>query len=255
MLLWAGVATAQTAYSNDFQTTTAGFSSSVGVSLMHTGVDCTSIRICIGGQGSVLGNGASEPFTNDAVLLSLSDLPQHTDITLSFYLLILHTWDGNDPGNGPDQFKITGPNGEVLLHSTFANIIGFPQSYPGNYPTGSYPTYTGAVEVGTLGTHWIPGWEEFMSSVYEVSLTISHTGSTANFTFEGLGLGYQIEDGTKVGYWPDEGWSLDNVVVMVENQATTVPEPGTYLLVAIGLFGIYAFRRTAVACKYAQQQV
>ena len=93
-------------------------------------------------------------FGNDVVQLSLSDLPSHSNVTVSFDLFVIGSWDGN--GNyccGPDVWKLSINDGPVLLHTTFSNTggEGNRQAYPDMYPGGDHPARSGATENFTLG--------------------------------------------------------------------------------------------------------
>src|SRR5262249_29792228 len=98
-------------------------------------------------------------FDNGTVSLTLNNLPQHLALTVSFDLFIIRSWDGNDPGFGPDVWQFGIGGGPTLLTTTFTNI-DFPvggapdgrrQAYPGMFPGGDFPARTGAVENNTLG--------------------------------------------------------------------------------------------------------
>lgn len=164
-------------------------------------------------------------FSNDTVCLSLDNLPAHTQVTVSFDLFIIGSWDGSGPGtttqadqiaalggeriHGPDQWYFTA-DGQEILRTTFSNWpqYGFRQAYPGPYPEGDYPAQTGAVEITTLGYEYV-GRDKInygpMDSVYRISRTFDHTGSDLLLTFAGEGL--QGLD--------DESWGLDNVRVLI----------------------------------------
>jgi len=144
-------------------------------------------------------------FGDENVTLTLRDLPAHTEVTVSFELFILRSWDGNNQIHGPDVWQLKVDRGPTLLHTTFANvppdIKDFNQAYPGDYPGGDYLPYTGAAEIKTLGYTEIPA--PAPDSVYRLSFTFAHTASILGLDFSGQGLqGIQ-----------DESWGLDNVKV------------------------------------------
>ena len=144
-------------------------------------------------------------FGDENVTLTLRDLPAHTEVTVSFELFILRSWDGNNQTHGPDVWQLKVDRGPTLLHTTFANvppdIKDFNQAYPGDYPGGDYLPYTGAAEIKTLGYTEIPS--PAPDSVYRLSYTFAHTASILGLDFSGQGLqGIQ-----------DESWGLDNVTV------------------------------------------
>ena len=190
-----------TVYTNDFETT-------VGAEWSSTSVSTTPL-----GGRSFLGRFAG----NDSVRLSLSDLPSHDTVTVSFELFIIHSWDGNGAlTSGPDVWNLTA-DGSTLLNTTFSNrdFAGDTQAYPGSYPGNSNPARTGAAENNTLG-YFIFG--RTMDSVYELSFTFGHSASSLNLDFSGIGLQH-------IG---DEGWGLDNLEIKISQldvcPGTEMPE-------------------------------
>ena len=156
-------------------------------------------------------------FGDENVILTLSDLPAHTQATVSFDLFILRSWDGNNQIHGPDIWQLKVDGGPTLLHTTFANapvnFEDFRQAYPDDYPGGDYPPYTGATEIKTLG------YTDAPDSVYHLRYTFDHIASIMSLDFSGQGL-QEIKD---------ESWGLDNVEVMILsaldfNGEQTVPE-------------------------------
>jgi len=142
-------------------------------------------------------------FGNETVTLTLSDLPAHTQATVSFDLFIIRSWDGNNHIGGPDIWQLKVDEGPTLLHTTFANmppeLEDFKQAYPDDYPGGNYLPYTGAAEIKTLG------YTDAPDSVYRLNYTFAHSASILSLDFSGQGL--QIIQ--------DESWGLDNVNVTI----------------------------------------
>jgi ankyrin repeat protein len=142
--------------------------------------------------------------------LALTDLPRHSEATVSFDLLILKSWDGNSAQYGPDRWSLRVKNGPTLIETTFSNNRKVEsdrslQSYP---RPGSFPQ-EGAAAVNTLG------YAFFGDSTYHMSISFQHTDDalTLEFTgdlFEGKGTG-------------DESWGLDDVRVSLK--AETGPKP------------------------------
>jgi len=183
----------QVAYNNNFE-------GAVGEGWSNTSTDTTpSGRIFLG------------RFGNDTVSLTLTGLPDHTDVTVSFDLFIIGAWDGNrtDNGLGPDLWTVSVRGGLTLIQTTFGN--GDPnsvyrQSYPGWYPDAQNPKRSGAEENNTLGYPDPSGFTPIQDSVYQLSFKFSHSASTLTLDFAGAGL--QSLD--------DESWGLDNLRVVVE---------------------------------------
>ncbi len=164
-------------------------------------------------------------FASDTVSLSLTGLPAHTQVSVSFDLFIINSWDGSDLTYGPDRFRSSIGDGifqKQVLDTTFSNVNGpppvniLPQSYPDSYSSGiTHPARTGAAEVDSLG------YDIFGDTVYHITISANHSAGVLSVTYKGLGL----------GSLSDESWGIDNVQVDV---STAVPEPSTYAA-AVGL--------------------
>ena len=165
------------------------------------------------------------PFANQTVTLTLSGLPAHSHLALSFDLYIFGSWDGNSP----DLFKVD-IAGATLLNTSFANSTSSSlyQSYPDPYPANN-PKLTGAVESNVL-TGRINGVNINGESLYHLSFDFVHTASSIVVNYS-----------SQVSAPGDERFGLDNV--SVENPPTPVPEPGSLLLLGSGLAGLAFFGR------------
>jgi hypothetical protein len=220
----SGQASAVQVYFNDFST-------SVGPEL-----SATSGPLLIATAPSseqFLGTDAQYGLTNNTVTLSLAALPSHTNLSLSFDLYIIHSWDGNSSVSGPDHWKYD-IQGQTVLDTTFSNISpslglgpSYNQSYPSNYP-GSFPAQTGATNVGGLGYDNYLG-QYGTDATDHLTYSLPHTASTVTINFQAWNL--QTID--------DESWGLDNVKVEVSG----VPVPPTALLLGSGLVGLLVLRR------------
>jgi len=163
------------------------------------------------------------PFGNTNVQLNIDDLPDHTQLAITFDLYVIGSWDGNQtsiplgwgppaPGLsaqaivagtgalGPDQFKLT-VDDQLLVHTTFTNWEGFVQSYPGGYLEEDNPAFEGSFARNTLG-FW---FEDFlpMDTTYRLTYRFPHEGSSVRFDFSGTTLQSLL----------DESWGLDNVTL------------------------------------------
>ncbi len=181
-------------------------------------------------------------FGNEAVTLTLNDLPAaHTEVTVSFDLFVIRSWDGNGKyGQGPDFWAVDeGPVPQVPedwdFVTTFSNWSGDDnQCFPDPWDLGDHPPRTGALENDTLGFLYDPavGDPYIQDSVYHRSVSIPHTGDTLTISFGALGL-QELSD---------ESWGLNDVRVEVD-----VPEPATaFLLVLGGATALRRFRRSSV---------
>lgn len=149
-------------------------------------------------------------YADDSVVLTINNLPSHTELTVSFDLYIIKTWDGISSGYvQPDIWDLSVSGGSTLLHTTFGNYVGIRrQSYPGTYPGGDYESRTGAAENNTLGfTFEDSGIKD---SVYSFegaeSFTFSHSGDSVSLVFSS-----DIGDINP----NEESWGIDNVEVSI----------------------------------------
>jgi hypothetical protein len=230
-------ASAATVYFNDFQ-------GAVGSEWTNTSVasapnpDYNGTRLFLG------------EFGNETVSLSLDGLPAHGLTTVSFSLYLIRSWDGNDTtvvnGDplGPDSWTLNVAGGPSLLDTTFSNGNPAGQAYspsPGAtscnagynavMPAGVFNPMTGASECYSLGYTFSDPTvtNEAMDSVYELSFTFAHTGSSLMLNFGANGL-----QGIA-----DESWGLDNVKV----QVSAVPIPAAVWLFGSGLLGLVGVAR------------
>jgi hypothetical protein len=212
----AALADGAVVYSNDFE-------GAVGSEWSSTATDVTPV-----GSRRFLGQ-----FGNTLTTLSLTNLPGHDTVTLSFDLYLIRSWDGNNTTFGPDRWgcgfadNVQGVNGTALLDTTFSQFAdtNYPQAYPAAFNSGTNNAAgTGAAETGTLGYTYS---NSFGDTVYALSFTFPHSDSSIYFGFLADGL----QD------LNDESWGLDNVRVEVSE----VPAPGTVL--PLGLAGVVVLRR------------
>ncbi len=141
-------------------------------------------------------------YASSSVGLTVTCLPQHTHLLISFDLYIIRSWDGNTIGPGPDHWKMElAGRPSPLIDTTFSNYSWSPQAYPANYPLGNYPYHTGAVALDALG-YVYDKWAH--DAIYHLSFIVPHTGDLATFKFTGYGL-QPVSD---------ESWGLDNITVV-----------------------------------------
>lgn len=155
-------------------------------------------------------------FSNQAVTLTLTNLTTHTNVTISFDLFIIDSWDGSITNNpdgrlvGPDIWDLRVSDGSVLLHTTFSNNEDEPfkrQAYPADFPDGEYLPRTGAAAVRTLG------YTGRADSVYRLLFSVPHSGGSIEFQFSADGLEPRL----------NESWGLDNVQVALGGVPTEAP--------------------------------
>lgn len=206
-----------------------GFESVVG---SEWSTDRTSVTPA--GNRTFLGD-----FANETATLTLTNLPAHTSLTLSFDLFAIRSWDGNSTDIsqqygplGPDIFDVSIGGGQTLLHTTFSNHFDSSisssstrQAYPDAFPGGDHAAGTGAAEKNSLGYFHPVIATQSMDSVYRVTLTFEHTGPSLTLDFSALGL-QEITD---------ESWGLDNVQIVENGPAHTI----TGTITADNHYGLY----------------
>jgi hypothetical protein len=160
--------------------------------------------------------------------LNLSGLDPHTQVTLSFDLYIIHSWDGTgSAGFGPDILRFTSGS-TTLLDASFSQRGGATQSYSDATPLGGgpFPEKTDADAENTLGY----GDNFGTNTVYNLTFTFAHTDANLAVLFNSIGL-------QGVG---DESWGLDNMVVSTNS---VVPEPASLAALAFGAAALIRRRR------------
>ena len=150
---------------------------------------------------------------DETTSLTFHDLPTHTEVSLSFELLVIGDWDGDEvyePQNTPDGFSVSVDGDLLLLQATFSTNIN-----PQSFPTPSSQQGSGASDINTLG-YITPGAGP-ADAVYELDYLIPHTGDSLSVTFQ-----------ADLDHPMLESWGLDNVRVEV------VPEPVSLWLLVLG---------------------
>ena len=186
-------------YGNDFEGT-------VGPEWSKTSVDVTP------GGRRFLGQSG-----NDTLTLTLACLPAHVQVTLSFDLYVIRSWDGNilvhpisGGAIGPDVWGVKVAGGPLLLQTTFTNWLDFRQAYPGPYPGSDNAPLTGAAETNSLGYLYA---DRPMDAVYRLSLTFPHSTDSLSLDFYAAGLQALT----------DESWGIDNIHISVVSPYTYLP--------------------------------
>lgn len=158
-----------------------------------------------------------------ATTLALTGLTPHTEVTLS---LDLAMWDSIDLG---DRFAIAANS--TTLFSASGENPAFGNYFPPEPGPGAGPGVKITPDLNGFTTSQLGYNTGLRDSARSASYTFAHSGSTLLISWQ-----YGNSQGGL-----DESFGLDNVVVMTN----AVPEPSTYLMMALGpgLIGGIAARR------------
>ncbi len=138
-------------------------------------------------------NGFLGSLGNQAVNLDLAGLPVHSEITVSFDIYVLGSWDGNGyaPSESADVWRLD-IDGQPQLITTFSNVAGFEQAYPGAWGSDTNPAGSGAAATDSLG-YAQP------HAVYHVQYRLPHSTSDLRFLFSASGLESAEDDHGTLG--------------------------------------------------------
>ena len=132
------------------------------------------------------------------VTLSLTNLPRHDLVRISFDLYIMGGWSGSSPAFGYSRWDMDLADGRNLIHTTFCNWGGAynnnnEQAFPDTYPARPHPGWTLAAEKQTLGTmiNTQFGKPYDGSAVYHLVLTFPHTDKDIVFAFHSMEQGWK----------------------------------------------------------------
>jgi len=156
-------------------------------------------------------------FGNETVSLNLTNLPAHSEASVEFDLFIIRSWDGNGEltAGFPDTWKLDVTSGPTLLFTSFTNVGGNSQAFPGTHPGPAHGPRTGRDEdVNSLGTG--------EDTVYHLTFNFSHTASTLGLNF----ISNQLTASGAPSGIADESWGLDNVEVRLGPHATSAQATG-----------------------------
>lgn len=154
-----------------------------------------------------------------ATTLTLTGLPEHKHVSLSFLMAAIDSWDSTDGSPSPDLWRIE-VGDDFYFETTFAITSGSV-----NYSNLAAVVYDAA---GNLG------WSSYGEKAYDFGLepqlqNIPHTADDLTIRIYAHGAGWQGSS--------DESWGIDNFGVSVNN----IPAPGAAVLIGIG--GLVAGRR------------
>lgn len=216
----AGVASADTpVFFSDFD---SGTPSEIGGFFSNESVQGFAGMSAAGGTSVFGGNLLYNNSTGNpaaATTLSLTGLPSHTHVSVSFLLAVIDSWDSTNGSPSPDLWRIE-IGDDFYFETTFANTSGNV-----NYSNSAAAIYEGG---GSLG------WSGYAERAYDFGLepqiqNIPHTADDLTIRIYAHGAGWQGGG--------DESWGIDNLGVSV----STIPAPGALAL--LGVSGLVASRR------------
>jgi len=160
-------------------------------------------------------------------MLTLSGLPTHQQIRISFTFLAWDSWDGIGSGDGPDYFNVK-LDGTSLFAEVFANASG-----TSTFVNSGGSGYSGSQLVApSVGNFAFMSWND---AAYTIDIHfVNHTSSTATFSFF---RSFASEAPNTSG--PDESIGIDNITVAVSD----VPEPASFGLAGLGGLAMVLLRR------------
>lgn len=212
-------ATADTqVFFSDFDT---GVPAEIGGYFSHEPVQGFAGMSAPGGASAFGGNLLRNDATGNpaaATILTLTDLPEHTHVSVSFLLAVIDSWDSTNGSVSRDLWRIE-IGDDYYLETTFAITSGSV-----NYVSAG-AIYEAA---GNLG------WSGYGEKAYDMGFeqllqNIPHTASDLTIRIYAHGEGWQGSS--------DESWGIDNLGVSV----TYIPAPGAAAL--LGLGGLVTGRR------------
>jgi hypothetical protein len=165
-------------------------------------------------KGGLLGqfNGSKVlgQFNNGDFTLSLTNLPDHDLITLSFDLYIHDNWAGDLAPDGPEIWQML-IDGSTYISATFSNLacipgnICPPQSYPYNYPNNYNNPRTGAYNTNLPGVCSLKT-DPNGTTQYKITKTFRHSGGT--ISLECLD---RLDQKDYSNPKCEKSWSVDNI--------------------------------------------
>lgn len=149
-------------------------------------------------------------------ILTLIGLPPHTSININFLLAIIDSWDGSEPGTGPEACTDCHP--DILTVTVDGNII-FSESFGFNNPSYVPLPDVWLTEYALLGFN-----PDFGDAAYNMDLDptfngIPHTASTLTIEWVASGDGWQGGD--------DESWAIDNLEIVLVGGVDIDVKPGS----------------------------
>lgn len=174
--------------------------------------------------GNIFGTYGADTTPTTPTTLTLTGLPAHTSISLSFVFAAIDSWDGLGVPGGPDRFNVT-VDGVTVFSHVFTNDIG-----TSDYTAPLGVALGGLTQMGFNG-QWLDRAFNFgLDSAFE---NIPHAATTLTVSFFASSQG--ASDGTGWQGGTDESWGIDNleVIVVSEPLGTLAALPSILLLLLL----------------------
>lgn len=209
---FSGAAGATDLYSNDFDGNIT-----VGAGVTVTSLDNGALESAV-----TFGNWTGNYFANRSTgnpaamsSLTLSNLLPHTQVSASFMLGFLESWDGFDGGCcAPDNLDIF-IDGSKVATLTARNALGSTGVFGGGTVIGEFIQVNGNT-----------GYSDTLVDMSTAGfLTFAHTASTLTIGIQASGAGWQGGG--------DEAWGVDALHITYDG-TPAVPEPSAWALMIAG---------------------
>jgi hypothetical protein len=160
-------------------------------------------------------------FVNESVVLRLHDLPPHRAVELSADVLVIMSWDGSHPIDGPDVLAVAVTKGPTPRHrawraaATFSNdaapfVAGYEQTFPHPFPGPVlHPGLTDSQSTSRLGYPDVSAYGGVGDATYRVRVVVPHH-------HRHLAIRVTSRNAVDAGVDPietDESFGLDDVTV------------------------------------------
>jgi len=230
-------------YSNDFESDSAGFTNAgVLPALTRTSLPTDGNGLASANQSKWLGRLGEgvpkSPANLEIVNLTVSGLSPGQAYAVGFDLFTGASWDGAAGGYGEDAWYFS-VDGNRLVDTMFSNGdqgVDYgaysPQRYTDTHYADPNPPDVGAFTGAEFSRKEGPGYSGYYGIYY-----FGHGAGNPNLIFTATSASTTLEwarysGNSNFGDSGDEYWALDNVIV------TVVPEPSTLVLGIAGLAGL-----------------
>lgn len=181
----------------------------------------------LGATGNQFAGSFLRSASGNRVTLTLTGLAAHDSLSLSFLFAAIDSLDGTGSFPAGDFLNVR-LDGVSIFRESFANAL---ESQIQSYVAPPGGQLARRVELGFQAGGY------YLDSAYDMGVdprfqNLAHSASTAEISFEIEGSGVQDLS--------DESWALDNLRVSI---ASSVPEPATVALWALGLAGLTGLQR------------